>query len=83
MQRVQTRLLEFLFAPSTDTWLAVLRVGLGLEVTLYCLSLRNDWTYLFSGTTRRLTEALLSLETHFVPRLGWLTSLAAQLGVGE
>src|SRR5436190_10816904 len=83
MQRVQTRLLEFLFAPSTDTWLAVLRVGLGLEVTLYCLSLRNDWTYLFSGTTRRLTEVLLSLETHFVRRLGWLTSLAAQLGVGE
>ena len=83
MQRVQTRLLEFLFAPSTDTWLAVLRVGLGLQVTLYCFSLRNDWTYLLSGTARRLAEALLSLETHFVPRLGWLTSLAAQLGVGE
>ena len=83
MQRVKTRLLEFLFAPSTDTWLAVLRVGLGLEVTLYCLSLRNDWTYLLSGTARRLAEALLSLETHFVPRLGWLTSLAAQLGVRE
>jgi hypothetical protein len=83
MQRVQTRLLEFLFAPSTDTWLAVLRVGLGLEVTLYCLSLRNDWTYLLSGTARRVTEALLSLETHFVPRFGWLTSLAAQLGVRE
>jgi len=83
MQRVKTGLLEFLFAPSTDTWLAVLRVGLGLEVTLYCLSLRNDWTYLLSGTARRLAEALLSLETHFVPRLGWLTSLAAQLGVRE
>jgi Vitamin K-dependent gamma-carboxylase len=83
MQRIKTGILEFLFAPSTDTWLAVLRVGLGLEVTLYCLSLRNDWTYLLSGTARRLAEALLSLETHFVPRLGWLTSLAAQLGVRE
>jgi hypothetical protein len=83
MQRVKTGLLEFLFAPSTDTWLAVLRVGLGFEVTLYCLSLRNDWTYLLSGTARSLAEALLSLETHFVPRLGWLTSLAAQLGVRE
>ena len=83
MQRVKTGILEFLFAPSTDTWLAVLRVGLGLEVTLYCLSLRNDWTYLLSGTARRLAEGLLSLETHFVPRLGWLTSLAAQLGVRE
>jgi Vitamin K-dependent gamma-carboxylase len=83
MQRVKTRLLEFLFVPITDTWLAVLRVGLGLEVTLYCLSLRNDWTYLLSGTARRLAEALLSLETHVVPRLGWLTSLAAQFGVRE
>jgi hypothetical protein len=82
MQRVKIGLFEFLFPPITDTWLAVLRVGLGLEVTLYCLSLRNDWTYLLSGTTRRLTEALLSLDTHFVPRLGWFTSLA-QLGVGE
>jgi hypothetical protein len=83
MQPVKTRLFEFLFAPVTDTWLAVLRVGLGLEVTLYCLSLRNDWTYLLSGTARRLAEALLSLESHFVPRLGWLTSLAAQVGVRE
>jgi hypothetical protein len=83
MRRVKTRLFEFLFAPVTDTWLAMLRVGLGLEVTLYCLSLRNDWTYLLSGTARRLAEALLSLESHFVPRLGWLTTLAAQFGVRE
>jgi hypothetical protein len=83
MQRVKIRLFEFLFAPGTDTSLAMLRVGLGLGVTLYCLSLRNDWTYLLSGTARRLAEGLLSLETHFVPRLGWLTSLAAQFGVRE
>jgi hypothetical protein len=83
MQRVKTGLLEFLFAPSTDTWLAVLRVGLGLEVTLYCLSLRNDWTYLLSGTARRLAEALLSLETHFVPRLGWLVAIATQVGLRQ
>ncbi|HEY4271757.1 MAG TPA: HTTM domain-containing protein [Candidatus Udaeobacter sp.] len=81
--RVKTRLLEFLFPAQTDSWLTVLRIGLGLEVTLYSLSLQNDWTYLLSGTARNLAEALLSLESHFVPRLGWFIALAAQLGVRE
>ena len=83
MQRLKTRLFGFLFSPSTDTWLAVLRVGLGLQVTLYSLSLRNDWTYLLSGTARKVAEALLSLESHFVPRLGWFVASAAQLGIHE
>ena len=51
-------------------WLAILRVGLGLEVTLYSLSLRNDWTYLLSGTVRAkwrkhcfLWKAILSRDS--------------------
>ena len=80
---LKTGLFGFLFSPSTDTWLAILRIGLGLEVTLYSLSLRNDWTYLLSGTVRKVAEALLSLESHFVPRLGWFVVLAAQLGIHE
>jgi hypothetical protein len=83
MQRLNARLFNFLFPPSTDTWLAILRIGLGLEVTLYSLSFKNDWTYLLSGTARKLAEALLSLESHFVPRLGWFIALAAQLGARE
>jgi hypothetical protein len=83
MQASRERLLAFLFPADTDNWLAVLRIGLGLEVTLYSLSLRNDWAYLLSGTARRLAEALLSLESHFVPRLGWFVALAANLGVRE
>jgi hypothetical protein len=83
MQAFRTRLLEFLFPPETDHWLAILRVGLGFEVMLYSVSLRNDWCYLLSGITRRLAEALLSLESHFVPTLGWFVALAAQLGVRE
>src|ERR1041385_6105543 len=81
--RVKTRLLEFLFPAEADSWLTILRVGLGFQVTLYSLSLRNDWVYLLSGTARRVTEALLSLESHFVPRLGWFVTLAAQLGLHE
>jgi len=83
MQAFRTRLLEFLFPPETDHWLAILRVGLGVEVMLYSVSLRNDWTYLLSGTTRRLAEALLSLESHSIPRLGWAINLGAHVGLHE
>jgi len=80
---VKTRLLEFLFPAETDSWLSLLRVGLGLQVTLYAFSLRNDWTYLFSGIPRKVAEALLSLEGYVIPRFGWFVTVAARLGVRE
>jgi hypothetical protein len=83
MKACRKRLLEFLFPPDTDRWLAILRVGLGIEVILYSMSLRTDWMYLLSGTVRRLAEALLSLESQFVPRLGWFVTFAAQVGIDE
>ena len=83
MRQVKTRLLEFLFPTETDRWLTVLRVGLGLEVTLYSLSLRNDWIYLLSGPDRTLAEALLSLESRLIPRLAWFVALAARVGWHE
>src|SRR6266704_6629586 len=75
MPVLRKRLSEFLFPAETDNWLAALRLGLGLQITLYSLSLRNDWNYLLSGTNnglinRNLAEALLSVESHLVPRLG-------------
>jgi hypothetical protein len=88
MQPLGKRLSEFLFPTETDNWLAVLRLGLGLQITLYSLSLRNDWNYLLAGTgegliSRDLAEALLSVESHFVPRLGWLVALGAHVGLRE
>jgi hypothetical protein len=88
MQPLRKRLFEFLFPAETDNWLAILRLGLGLQVTLYSLSLRNDWNYLLAGTgqgliSRDLAEALLSVESHFVPRLGWLVALGAHFGLRE
>ena len=82
------RLSEFLFPAETDNWLAALRLGLRLQITLYSLSLRNDWNYLFSGTNnglinRNLAEALLSVESHVVPRLGWLVALGAHADLHE
>jgi hypothetical protein len=88
MQTSRERLLEFLFPAEADHWLAVLRVGLGFQVVFYSLSLRKDWNYLFSGSasglvTRNVAEALLSLESRFVPRLGWLVALGAHVGLHE
>jgi hypothetical protein len=82
------RLVDFFFPAESDIWLAVLRIGLGLEVILYALSLRDDWNYLLAGTghgliSRSLGEAILSLESHLVPRLGWLVALAAHIGLRE
>ncbi len=77
----------FLFPTGTDSWLTVLRLGLGLQTTLYSLSLRNDWNYLLAGTSglinRNLADALLSVESRFVPRLGWLVALGEHVGLGE
>ena len=84
----QEQLIDFCFPTESDTWLAILRIGLGLEVILYALSLRDDWNYLFAGTghgliSRNFGEAILSLESQLVPRLGWLVTLGAHVGLQE
>lgn len=88
METWRERILHFLFPAESDTWLTVLRLGLGLQVILYALSLQNDWNYLLTGTGngligRNLGEAMLSLESNFVPRLGWLVTLGARFGLRE
>jgi hypothetical protein len=88
MEAWKERLRRFLFPAETDYWLAILRIGLGLQVVFYSLSLKNDWNYLFAATgngliSRTLSEALLSAETPFVPRLGWLVAIGERVGLSE
>jgi hypothetical protein len=88
MESWKERLTRFLFPAQSGCWLTVLRIGLGLQVLLYALSLRSDWIYLFAGkgvglNGRALSEGLLSQESPFIPRLGWLVTLGSHIGLNE
>jgi hypothetical protein len=78
----------FLFVADNDRWLSVLRIGFGIQLFCYSLSLRSDWNYFFSETGtgligRTFSEALLSRETPLVPQLGWLVAIGARAGLSE
>jgi len=88
MKAWRERFSRFLFPADSDAWLAVLRIGLGLHVVLYALSLRPDWNYLLGqdGTgllNRELSEGILSLESDVVPRMGWFVTVGASAGIPE
>jgi hypothetical protein len=88
LQRWWNRFLDFLFLPETDKWLAVLRIGFGLQVAVYTLFLRSDWHYLFASTgrglvSRALGEAIASFDSPLIPKLGWLVALGGYAHLGE
>ena len=81
-------LVEFFFPVENDRWLTVLRIGLGLQTILYCVSLKKDWSYLLSEgenglISRKVGEVLISLESGLIPRLGWLVAGGARIGLEE
>src|SRR5437763_2257067 len=78
----------FLFPLETDKWLGALRIGLGLQVSVYALFLRSDWHFLFASTdrslvSRKLGEAITSFDSTLIPRLGWLVALGGYAHIGE
>ena len=82
------RLRSFFFPSDSGEWLTILRAGLGVEVTLYALSLYTDWRRMFGNANtgflnREFTEALLSIQSPFVPRIGWGVWLGQALGLSE
>jgi hypothetical protein len=86
-RRFWNRLESFFFPPETDTWLALLRTGLGFQIILYSWSLRRDWNYLLSDRegliSRRVSEAITSVQTPLVPKLGWFVALGNLFGLKE
>ncbi len=87
MAEMPARLRQFLFPVDSGRWLGILRVGLGVQLVFYALSLGRDWFALFGAShglvSRSLTEAILSDETIFTPRLGWLVGLGHHVGLSE
>ena len=88
MVQVKQAARRFLFAPQSSAWLGVLRIGLGLQVLFYAISLRADWLEILglgnqSLIRRDLTEAMLSADSPFTPRVGWIVDAGAFLGFGE
>src|SRR5437667_2381870 len=82
------RLQAFLFPRETDTWLAVLRIGLGLQTAVYALFLRSDWHYLFASSGKGLVgrevgEAIASFDSPLIPKLGWLVALGRSVNMSE
>ena len=82
------RLIDFLFPPESDRWLSVLRIGLGLQTTVYALFLRNDWHSLFASSGRGLVareigEAIASFESPLIPKLDWLIALGRSVNMSE
>src|ERR1700724_1311526 len=87
-EQVRARLAPFLFPSASDNWLAILRIGLGLQVVLYCLSLRRDWNHLFAQNdvgwiSRDLLETILRAQAPLAPRFGWLLNIGTRLGLSE
>jgi len=77
-----------LFHVSSDAWVSILRLGMGLTVTAYGLSLRMDWDWMFAGSgkglmQREIGEALAHWQSPWVPVLQWPVALGARFGLSE
>ena len=86
MRGWRQQIVEFLFPTETDQWLSILRVGLGVQIILYCLSLWNDWIYLLAPTgrgliSRNLAEGVLGAESIVIPRISWVVAVGQRFGM--
>jgi len=88
LPRIWQRIVGFLFPSENDTWLTVFRIGLGLQVTLYALFLRNDWHSLFASGGRGLVgrefgETISSFDSPLIPKFGWLIAAGHNFKMSE
>jgi len=79
---------EFLFRSASDVWLSILRIGLGLQVLIYCMLLRTEWHALHSAgdaglIDRRLPEIILRTQSALIPQVDWLVKAGNAIGLSE
>jgi hypothetical protein len=87
-KKIRDAAIAFFFPDESDAWLTLLRVGVGLVVLCYAGSLAKHWSFLLGTSesalvTRDFSEALLALQSRFVPRIGWLVDAGNTIGLGE
>jgi hypothetical protein len=73
---------------SDDTWLTLLRVGLGLHLAAYCFSLSSVWSFFLGGAEqgfigRELLEALATSRSSFIPTMSWIVHPLVKIGLTE
>jgi len=66
----------------------VLRVGLSIQLLAYCISIKQDWNYFLASTgggilSRNFTEAVVDLNSPFIPRIGWGITVGQYFGISE
>ena len=88
LSQATRQVVAFLYEPSRDHWLTILRVGLGLVTVLYCVLLHSDWNLLLAASGRgllgrQLSEAALRGESPLIPRVSWIVDIAGQAGINE
>jgi hypothetical protein len=47
MRQTGEKVLRFFFPEDNGLWVSVLRIGLGIQIVLYVVSLKDDWNFLF------------------------------------
>jgi Vitamin K-dependent gamma-carboxylase len=88
LKSISARLQRFVFPAVSDSWLTILRIGLGLQVILCCLSIRRDWSHLFAANggewvSRELLETIYSTQVPLAPRVSWILNAGSALGLSE
>src|SRR5437868_5754541 len=86
--RVVNRVEPFFFAPQSDRWLSLFRIGLGIAVLLYCAAAHPAWQATFHSAgkalpPRRISETIVRLQSPAIPTLEWLVKLGGHLGLSE
>ena len=86
MRQSGEKVLQFFFPEDNGLWVTALRIGLGIQIVLYVVSLKDDWNFLFGGPAsglidREFSEALLARTSPLVPQLSWLVSLGGIAGL--
>lgn len=86
--RIWLRIRSFFFPQENDDWLSILRIGLGLQMVAYCIALRAAWAPLLSRgghglVGREVSEAYSSVQSPWLPKIGWIVAAAEKFGIGE